>query len=202
MKQLAGVPFDAVAGVRDIDAGAAGEIPDSVLVARVLLGDRAAFELLVRRHQASLYRHARAMGLDADMAAEMVQGALVKAYESLGSCRDRDRFGVWAARILRNRCLDFLKSSARRWVPLPATLPASGGNPELEEERRALRRRLNEALEALPADQREAFLMKHGEGRSYDEMAELTGTSVSAMKMRVHRAREALRSHLRLLGIG
>ena len=53
------------------------------------------------------------------------------------------------------------------------------------------------ALTLLPQEQREAFLMKHAEGLSYDEMAELTNASVSAMKMRVHRATELLREQLR-----
>ena len=173
------------------------EISDATLVARVRSGDRAAFEILVRRHQAFLFRRARWMGLDADTAADMVQDTLVKAYENLASCREPNRFGFWVGQIVRNRCLDFLKSAARRSVPLPVHLAANHGNPELEEQRSRLRSRLNRAMEILPDDQREAFLMKHGEGLSYDEMAELAGVSVSAMKMRVHRATEALRDHLR-----
>ena len=172
------------------------EISDAALVARVRTGDRAAFEILVRRHQAFLFRRARWMGLDADTAADMVQDALVKAYENLASCREPNRFGFWVGQIVRNRCLDFLKSAARRSLPLPVYLAANHGNPELEERRSRLRSQLNRALAMLPEEQREAFLMKHGEGLSYDEMAELACASVSAMKMRVHRAAEALRDHL------
>jgi RNA polymerase sigma-70 factor (ECF subfamily) len=69
----------------------------------------------------------------------------------------------------------------------------------VEEKRTRLRKLLLDALAALPQEQREAFLMKHGEGCSYDEMAELAETSVSAMKMRVHRATETLRERLRVL---
>lgn len=176
------------------------EVPDGTLVALVLGGEQEAFGHLVQRHQEALFRHARDMGLDGDAAADAVQDALVKAYQSLESCRDPDRFGVWVSRIVRNRCLDYLKSAARRGVALHPSLPATRGNPERDEERGMLRRRLNEALSALPDDQREAFLMKHGEGRAYEDMAELVGVSVSAMKMRVHRARESLQSRLRALG--
>jgi RNA polymerase sigma-70 factor, ECF subfamily len=172
------------------------ELPDEALVARVLGGNRAAFEPLVRRHQASLFRYARGMGLDPDTAADVVQDAMVKAFESLETCREPERVGVWMGRILRNRCLDFLKSAARRGTPLHPSLPATRGNPEREAERSGLRSRLNRALATLPAEQREAFLMKHAEGRSYEEMAELSECSVSAMKMRVHRAREALQTEL------
>jgi len=175
------------------------EILDGMLVARVLEGDQGAFEFLIRKHQASLFRRARWMGLDADTAADMVQDTLVKAYTSLSSCRDPNRFGYWVGQILRNRILDFLKSADRRNVPLSFSLPATCGDPEVEEERSTLRTVLHEALAALPPEQREAFLMKHGEGFSYEEMAELAETSVSAMKMRVHRARETLRDYLRVI---
>ena len=172
------------------------EMADEILVARAQKGDHNAFEILVRRHQAFLFRRARWMGLDTDTAADMVQDTLVKTYECLRGCRERNRFRAWVGQILRNRCLDFLKSAARRSVPLPLFLPSSHGNPELEEQRSTLRNKLSNALAMLAQEQREAFLMKHGEGLSYDEMAELTGLSVSAMKMRVHRASETLRDHL------
>ncbi len=172
------------------------ETSDAVLVARVLKGERNGFELLVRRHQAFLFRRARWMGLDAESAADMVQDALIKAYQNLSTCREPDRFGFWVGTILRNLCLDFLKSAAQRSVPLSPFLAANHGNPELEARRGTLRNRLMAALAQLPQEQREAFLMKHGEGLSYDEMAELTNVSVSAMKMRVHRAIETLREEL------
>ena len=172
------------------------QISDATLVHRTLDGDQGAFEALVRRHQSALYRRARWMGLDHDTASDMVQDSLIKAYESLGTCRDPDRFKLWVGRILRNKCLDFLKSAARRGVVLESSPPAASGNAEFEHDTQTLRKRLNEALAGLPEEQREAFLMKHGENLSYEEMAELTGTSVSAMKMRVHRARQSLRESL------
>ena len=182
-------------------AGADHEISDSVLVARVLDGNQSAYEILVRRHQSALFRRACWMGVDADTAADMVQDSLIKAYQNLGTCREPNRFGFWVGQIVRNRCLDFLKSAARRCVPLPDFLAANHGNPEVEEQRSTLRSRLKVALGMLPREQREAFLMKHAEGLSYDEMAELANTSVSAMKMRVHRAIDALRDHLSGVGL-
>jgi RNA polymerase sigma-70 factor (ECF subfamily) len=167
---------------------------DAELVARVLSSDTRAFEDLVLKHQTALFRRARWMGLEPDAAADLVQDTFIKAYESLGTCRDPSRFYVWVAQILRNKCLDFFKSASRRVVPLSLSIPADWGNPELEQSRNALRTRLIDVLAALPEEQREAFLMKHGDDMSYEEMAELTGASVSAMKMRVHRARDLLRA--------
>jgi RNA polymerase sigma-70 factor, ECF subfamily len=171
------------------------EAPDEVLVARVLGGERSAFAPLVRRHQGPLFRHALGMGLDPDAAARVVQDALVDAWESLECCRDPDRFDIWAGRILRNRCLDALKDAARRGAPLRVSL--SKGRPDLESEEQGARRvRFERALSELPDEQREAFLMKHLEGRTYGDMAALTDESVTTMKIRVHRAREELQAGL------
>ena len=167
-------------------------LPDGELTARVLGGDSGAFEVLVRKYQGSLLRRARWMGLDPDTASDLVQDAFVKAYTNLANCRDGNCFGAWIGRILRNAVLDYLKSMDRRGVPVPHSLPANWGDPGVEEARGRLREVLKGALAALPLEQREAFLLKHGEGCSYEEMAEMADTSVSAMKMRVHRAREAL----------
>ncbi|HSW40044.1 MAG TPA: RNA polymerase sigma factor, partial [Acidobacteriota bacterium] len=183
-------------GVMMIKDATKEAIPDTVLAERVLTGDVNAFELLVHRYQSGLYRTARWMGLSHDVAEDMVQDTLLKAYERLGSCRDPERFGFWARRILRNTCLDYLKSAARRGAPLSLSLPADSVDPESEQERSTLRVVLGKALFTLPEEQREAFLMKHAEDLSYDEMAELTGSSVSALKMRVRRAREILRVKL------
>lgn len=196
--EMAGMP-NAESG--DFQPEATDEVPDAVLVARTLKKDNGAFEVLVRRHQAAFFRRARWMGLDADTAADMVQDALVKAYQNLKSCRDASRFGYWAGRILRNRILDFLKSADRRGVSLSFSFPETSGAREGKLSEALLRSLLQEALASLPDEQREAFLMKHAEGCSYEEMAELTGTSVSAMKMRVLRARETLKAHLSSAGL-
>ena len=170
---------------------------DSDVVARVLDGDRDAFRILVRRHQDMLYGHAMRMTGQSDVAADLVQESLVKAYTSLDRCRNPDRFGAWAFRIVANRCKDYLKNVRRSNVALEDTGPMAGDmDPEDDLEREELRGRLDGALARLPEDQREAFVMKHEEGRSYSEMAELVGMSVGALKMRVHRARETLQEML------
>ena len=181
-------------GLRFGRSGGAAD-DDAALVARVLDGDRRAFEPLVRRHQAALWRYARGMGLDGDTAEDMVQDALVKAYTSLGDCRDGAAFRAWAFRILRNCCLDHLKNVRRRNVPLEEASPDGpegfGQEPVTE-----IRYELEDALGRLSPLLREAFLLKHEAGYSYDEMADIADTSASAVKMRVSRAREELRDLL------
>ena len=171
---------------------------DAELVRRVVAGDAAPYEVLVRRYQETLYRHAFGMLGDGDAAADMVQDTFIKAYTRLATC-DPDRFAAWLFRILRNRCKDYLKSRRRRDVPLldDAPHPAPpGDDPDVRLDQSQIAAVVTDALARLPAAQREAFLLKHVEGRSYEEMAELLGTGVSALKMRVMRAREALQSLL------
>jgi RNA polymerase sigma-70 factor (ECF subfamily) len=168
-------------------------LSDGDVVARVLDGEREAFRILVRRHEDVLFGHAVRMTGRGDVAADLVQSALIRAYTSLDRCRNPDAFGGWVFRIVANQCKDYLKNVRRRNVALEDAGPVAAElDPEEDLERSELRNRLDAALARLPPDQREAFVMKHEEGRSYEEMAELLGVSTGALKMRVHRARERL----------
>jgi RNA polymerase sigma-70 factor, ECF subfamily len=182
------------------DRGQPDAPDDAVVIARVLKGDKQAFEHLVNRYQHLLYRHAVAMVLDHDAAADMVQDAFVRAYVNLRECRDRSRFRAWLFRTLRNRCLDHLKEAGRRNVRLDDVV-----EPQIDEaeapgavvERNELRAGITRALAQLPPALREAFVMHYVDGMPYETMAELLDASVSALKMRSLRAREALKLALR-----
>jgi len=159
----------------------------------VLNGDGDAYTILVLRYQETLYRHAQQMTGRPDAAAEIVQAALVKGYEKLDRCRDASRVGAWLFQITANQCKDYLKDRRRRDVPLQEAGQLSRDvDPEDDAERGELADRIRAALARLTPDERQAFVLKHVEGFSYEEMAELLGTSVGALKMRVHRARESL----------
>lgn len=179
----------------------APEPADAELVARALDGDELAYAALVRRHQQLLYRLARGLGLDHDTSLDVVQDAFVRAHERLASCRDGASFRPWLARICRNLCLDQLRDVRRLTTPLSQL----DGGDELEDVRggaEELALTLRAALERLPHVLREAFLLKHDAGYTYDEIAAIVEASPSAVKMRVHRAREALRGFLAGQGIG
>lgn len=169
---------------------------DKELVARVRLGDRNAYGVIVQRHQHALYRHCRGMGLDHDTALDLVQDTFIRGYTHLADCRDAAHVRAWLFRILRNRCLDHLKNLRSLTVSLTdvsdAELASRRTTPSSE-----LSATLQDALHRLPVALREAFLLKHDAGYNYEEIAAMTGANTSAVKMRVHRARETLREILK-----
>lgn len=175
------------------------EAEDRELVLRAMSGDHGSFAALVERYQAPLFRHAFGMVADSDVAADLVQDSLVRAYDRLDSCNDPARFGPWIFRILRNRCHDHLRDVRQRTQPVheATALAPDRDDPEITYRRTELRVHIEEALASLPVAQREAFLLKHVEGFSYEEMAEMLDASVSALKMRVLRARDTLHQILR-----
>jgi len=173
-------------------------LADADAVRAVLDGDPDAYAVLVRRYQDVLFAHAYRMVGHRDDAADLVQQAFVTGFRRLATCREPAKVGGWLFRILANGCRDHLKSARRRDIPLDV-LPALRGDrrsPDAEAARHEIRDGLNEALDALEPEQREAFVLKHVDGRRYDEMASLLGVSVPALKMRVHRAREGLQELL------
>ena len=172
---------------------AAGEPLDGELVRAVLSGDDRAYRPLVRRYKDVLYRYAERMTGRPDDATDIVQKAFIKGYRNLEACRDPEKVGGWLFRITVNLCKDHLKSRHRRDVPLDTvTGLADDSAAETAAERAELREEIYRALQQLSLEQREAFVLKHVEGWSYEEMSEKLNVSVSALKMRVHRARDEL----------
>ena len=176
------------------------EPTDAQLVACVLAGDDDAYGTLVRRYQNLLYRHARGMGLDHDTSLDLVQDAFVRAFDRLDDCREGAHYRAWLFRIGHNLCVDELRNVRRLCVPMSTVEHVD----QVEDERRdkdEMTLTLRAALERLPQALREAFLLKHDAGYTYEEVAVITDASPSAVKMRVHRAREALRAFLVAEGV-
>lgn len=170
------------------------ERTDAQVVRDVLAGDKEAFRLLVRRYGGVLYNHALRMAGSPDEAGDLVQRSLVSGFKKLRTCRDPGRVGAWLFRILSNLAKDHARSPRRRDLSLDGLqeVPEAGADPLENTHRREIRERLERALASLTPEQREAFVLKHVEGRSYEEMAAVLDTSPASLKMRVHRAREAL----------
>jgi RNA polymerase sigma-70 factor (ECF subfamily) len=169
------------------------EPTDGEVVRRVRQGDTDVFRVIVTRYRRQYGRYAVALTGDADSAADAMQEAFIRAWDSLDACREPDRFGAWFFRILTNQC-HTARTRRRDSDDVDALELASRERADTDLERAELAQALHQALGRLTAEQREAFVLKHVDGRSYEEMASLLDTGVDALKMRVHRARDALRT--------
>lgn len=170
---------------------------DGALVAAVLDGDVDAFGILIGRHRDAHARFAvRMLGtlLDAD---DVLQTAYLRAFRALRQCREPDRVGAWLYQIVVNECRTFVAQHRRRELHVvsdPVALEHALA-PQAADDAVAMEE-IERALALLVPAQREAFLLKHVDELSYEEMSDLTGTSVPALKMRVKRACEQLRGLL------
>jgi RNA polymerase sigma-70 factor (ECF subfamily) len=172
------------------------DLPDADLVGRVLDGDTEAFGPLVERYRAAFGRYAAAMCGDPDLAADALQEAFIRAFDGLARCDQPERFGAWFFRILTNQCRNHRTRWRKRNVGEPqVTVEAGAGADDglLREEIRAV---IQRAMDQLSAEQRAAFVLRHMDGRSYREMAELLGEREDTLRMRVHRARQHMRKFL------
>jgi RNA polymerase sigma-70 factor, ECF subfamily len=169
---------------------------DAELVVRVLEGEVEAFTILVDRYYDGCGRFALRMLGNRQDAEDALQETFLSAYRGLGRYRERQAFRGWLYRILVNRCRSAARQRRRRdrrfveeTLAVETAMARQDGDPELRDA-------LQLGLEALDPLLREAFLLKHGEGLDYHEMSALTGAGVSALKMRVKRACDALRPRL------
>ncbi|HET7458428.1 MAG TPA: RNA polymerase sigma factor [Gemmatimonadaceae bacterium] len=184
-------------GGGDDNGGGGGSAGDAELVRAVVAGDAEAFGALVDRYQHEYVRFARRMVGSWEDADEALQSAFLRAYRAMPQCREPERFGAWLYHIVVNECrtrATRVGRRERRFLHDEATLERALTDHPADE--RALRDEIQHALDQLPTDQREAFVLKHVEELSYEEMAEVTGAGVSALKMRVKRACERLRELL------
>lgn len=170
---------------------------DDLLVGRVLEGDGAAFTALVDRHAPSCLRFAMRMLGNRQDAEDATQEALLRAYRALARYERSTPFRMWLFAILVNRCRTLLQQRSRHARRVEAD-PEALENARSEDDAvtTELRIEIDRAVSLLESGQREAFLLKHVEQLSYDEMAAITGVGVSALKMRVKRACERLQDLL------
>lgn len=168
---------------------------DRDVIRRAKSGDTRAFATLVDHYHTRCLRFAQQMLLSAEDAEEAVQDAFVRIYDSLPRFDDGLRFEPWLFRILANRC----RTARVRRRRLDAVLVFDSDAPDRHmapENDESAAEELWMLLGALQVEQREAFLLHHVEGMSYDDMAAATGVGVSALKMRVKRACDTLRARL------
>ena len=171
------------------------EIDASVPI-RAKRGEELAFIEIVDFYYPRCLRFARNMLQNDQDAEEAVQDAFVRVHNSFPRFREDARFDPWLFRILANRCRTLLARGRRHSalieygdVPITAAAAQEDYGADWAEEVRVV-------LDSLPADQKEAFLLRHVEDLSYEDIAALTGVRLSALRMRVKRACDTLRARL------
>lgn len=174
---------------------------DSETIERILSGEPEAFEALVRRYNRLGGAVACAIVGDYHQAEDIVQEAFLKAFRALGTLRQPDRFKSWFVGLVRSRAIDVLRERrAHRVVPVPEVpddaAGAEGPSPEDVEVREETRRKIREAVDELPELDRLVVVLKHMEGLSYKEIAEIVDTTEGAVESRLFRARQVLKRKL------
>lgn len=170
---------------------------DALLIEGVAAGDSAALGMLMDRHAPALMRYATHFLQSADDADEVLQDTFIRAERAIRRGIRPDNPSGWLFRIAVNRC----RSRRRRWWRLvggeagEAVIARAATQPDVEA--KEWRDEIRRALGQLSPSAREAFLLKHVEGLTYEEMAEIVGAGVPALKMRVSRACERLRDQLK-----
>ncbi|NOL40252.1 sigma-70 family RNA polymerase sigma factor [Kribbella sandramycini] len=170
------------------------ELDEATLVARARDRDPAAFELLVRRYQRRIYTLCLRMlnGATGD-AEDVAQETFVTAWRRLPELQHDAAFSSWLYRTATNRCLTLLQ---RRKPTTDLDEDELGlttdDDPARAAGNSAAMRALSAALRRLPAQQRACWLLREVHGRSYQEIAELVGTTPTAVRGRIARARAEL----------
>jgi RNA polymerase sigma-70 factor (ECF subfamily) len=167
---------------------------DDAIVAEVAAGDRARFEVLVRRYNRRLFRAARALLGDDSEAEDVVQQAYLKAYEALPAFRGDAQVSTWLARIVVHEAIDRLRRR-RRHADLAAEVETlEPRTPEADAADHELGAALARAIDALPDGLRAVLVLRAIEELDTTATAAVLGLSDEAVRVRLHRARAALRT--------
>jgi RNA polymerase sigma-70 factor (ECF subfamily) len=185
--------------------------PESALIEEAKQGSHAAFEVLVRRYHERAYRAAYRVVRDPDLAEDVLQEALLKAYRGIRQFELRSAFYTWLYRIVVNLALDRRRRQRSaptvEWDDKVAAqadvrvAPVRDTDPELASRRAEVLALVSEGVQELPDGQREVLLLREVEGLSYEEIAETMRISKGTVMSRLHYARKKLVAFLGRHGI-
>ncbi len=185
--------------------------PDLDLIEAHRRGEKGAFDVLVKRHEARVWRLACRLLGDSDAALDAAQEAFVKAWKALPRFKGESRFSTWLTRIAINQCRNELRrrrtvkhtqplslDAAPRGAERPPseTLAACGPEPWEVARGREVNRALEAALSDLEPDSREVLLLRDAEDLSYEEIAEILDVPLGTVRSRLHRARADVRRRM------
>jgi RNA polymerase sigma-70 factor (ECF subfamily) len=170
---------------------------DSALMLRYRDGDVAAFEVLYRRHNDAVFRYLLRLCRHRDTAEDIFQDVWGKIVKARDSYRPTAKFTTFLYRVAHNCFIDHIRRNKRHTQTAdvePDTQPNPADLPEVETERSLARRRLEAALQELPEEQRDVFLLSEEAGLSLDQIAAVTDSNRETAKSRLRYAVNKLRA--------
>lgn len=185
---------------------------DSELVDEALAGSQAAYRSLVLRFERPIFSLIVRMVRHSQLAEDLTQDVFVKAFRALASYDHQRKLSSWLFKIAHNATIDHLRKGRLSTVPLEPALGESPAliatiadegveSPEEARERKELAALLEAAIDELRSTYREVLLLRHREELSYQEIADITGSSLGAVKTNLHRGRKELAEILRGRGL-
>ncbi|MGH7144169.1 MAG: RNA polymerase sigma factor [Planctomycetota bacterium] len=201
------------AGAKSKDKGLSGRDDTDLMTLIATYGDPKAFEVLLKRHQRAVLNICFGFMRDHNLAEDMTQEVFLRVYRGAASYKPVAKFTTWLYRITANLCLNELKKNSIRRTrslteptgPDPEStrliekIAASDEIPLTQAERHELRAILDKAIAALPAEQAATLILVENRHLPYEEVARIMNVTVSAIKMRIKRARTSLREALKIL---
>jgi RNA polymerase sigma-70 factor, ECF subfamily len=183
---------------------------DQMLVARVQRGDKAAFDLLVRKYQHKIIKLVSRYVHDSSEALDVAQEAFIKAYRAIPGFRGESAFYTWLYRIAINTAKNFLVAEGRRPMDHSVNLQdpeqyelqahiKDMDTPERLLLTQEIQNTVENAIRELPEDLRTAIVLREIEGLSYEDIAQAMSCPVGTVRSRIFRAREAIDGRLRPL---
>ncbi len=177
---------------------------DEQVVERVLAGDTALYEIIMRRYNQRLYRVTRAILRDDSEAEDVMQDAYVRAYQHLDQFAGRAKFSTWLTRIAVNEALARATRRGRvesldeqsEWGEIMSTVVTRSSSPEQQVSERETVALLEQAILALPQSYRTILTLRDIQELDTAETAEILGIREENVKVRLHRARALLRREL------
>ncbi len=181
---------------------------DRDTIDKVTNGDYDAFETLVNKYEGRIYRHLRKLVGDNQQAEDLLQETFLNAYKGLAGFSGTSAFSTWLFRIATNNALMFLRKNRPEIVEYIDGIASAGdveivpGSPEFVSTPLEIllslegRKKIEEAIDDLPALYRSVLVLRDVEGFSIKEVSVIMETSVAAIKSRLHRARNAVRATL------
>jgi RNA polymerase sigma-70 factor (ECF subfamily) len=177
------------------------EETDIALMELIKRGDDKAFDLLLSRHQRSVYNLAYRFLNDEAEAEDITQEAFIRVFKASGTYSPEAKFTTWLYAIVKNLCFNSLRRKRTAHIVsieeerLPE-IPAQNIDPCETIDRQRLRTKVSCAVNALPENMRIAVILHKFHGLQYHEIAEILGCSLNAVKLRVHRAKAVLANSL------